>query len=90
MIGKNNGVEWTSLKEVIKNPKVIAAYQKVVDQLNPQFSHIEQIKKFSLLPYSWDATKTDGSAAELTPTMKLKRRVIMEKFNKEIEHMYDV
>ncbi len=87
---KNNGVEWTSLKEVIKNPKVIAAYQKVVDQLNPQFSHIEQIKKFSLLPYSWDATKTDGSAAELTPTMKLKRRVIMEKFNKEIEHMYDV
>ncbi len=87
---KNNGVSWTTLNEVIKDEKVVAAYQKVVDQLNPQFSHIEQIKKFCLLPCTWDAVKSDGSKAELTPTMKLKRRVIMEKFERDIEQMYEV
>ncbi|RMG19258.1 MAG: long-chain fatty acid--CoA ligase [Bacteroidetes bacterium] len=85
---KSNGVEWTSLSEVVKNPKVIAAYQEVVDQFNPLFSHIEQIKKFTLLDTTWEPTKADGSKAELTPTLKLKRRVILEKYADVIEAMY--
>ncbi len=85
---KQNDVAWTSLADVCKNEKVIARYQEIVNQFNPLFSHIEQIKKFTLLPTTWDAVKEDGSTAELTPTMKLKRRVVREKFEKEINEMY--
>ncbi|MEM8525116.1 MAG: long-chain fatty acid--CoA ligase [Bacteroidota bacterium] len=86
---KNNDVAWTTRAEVLQNPKVIARYQQIVDECNPQFSHIEQIKKFALLDAEWEPTKEDGSDAELTPTMKLKRRVIREKFAKEIASMYE-
>ena len=85
---KNNGVSWTNLSEVVKNEKVIAAYQAICDKVNPDFSHIEQVKKFTLLDCSWDAVKEDGSDAELTPTMKLKRRVVREKYAKNIDGMY--
>jgi long-chain acyl-CoA synthetase len=47
------GVSWKSLSQAIKDPKVIAQYQKVVDRYNPEFSHIEQIKRFALLDSSW-------------------------------------
>ncbi|MGH1436824.1 MAG: AMP-dependent synthetase/ligase [Lewinella sp.] len=87
---ENNGIKWTNLQDAVSNSKVIAHYQQIIDSMNPRFSKIEQIKKFTLLPTTWDATKEDGSTAELTPTMKLKRRVILEKFAKEIETMYNV
>jgi long-chain acyl-CoA synthetase len=86
---KNAGVKWTSLQDAVHNDRVVAHYQQIIDDLNPRFSKIEQIKKFTILPTTWDATKEDGSDAELTPTMKLKRRVILEKFAKEIELMYE-
>ncbi|MFT5261306.1 MAG: long-chain acyl-CoA synthetase [Polaribacter sp.] len=82
------GVYWNSLSEAINDPKVIAHYQEVLDKYNPNFSHIEQIKKFVLLDQSWEASKTDGSAAELTPTMKLKRRVILDKYGSVIDGIY--
>lgn len=84
----NNNVKWTNLADVVKSPAVIAKYQSIIDEVNPNFSHIEQIKKFALLPVIWDATKEDGTVAELTPTMKLKRRVIREKYNTSIEEIY--
>jgi long-chain acyl-CoA synthetase len=85
---KNNGEKWTSMEDAIKNPNVIAQYQKCIDGFNPEFSHIEQIKKFALLNATWDAIKEDGSKAELTPTMKLKRRVILEKYQGAIDGIY--
>ena len=85
----NNGVEWTSRSEVIKNPKVRAAYQAAIDEVNPHFSHIEQVKKFELLDADWEATKEDGTDAELTPTMKLKRRVIRQKYSGAIGEIYE-
>lgn len=69
--------------ETLKDEKVIAAFQKIIDGNNPNFSHIEQIKKFVLLPNPWDVT-----TEELTPTMKVKRRVIREKFKSEIDGIY--
>ena len=83
-----HGIPWTNLPEMIRHPKVIHRYQMLVDRINPFFSHAEQVKKFVLLPGTWDAVKTDGTDAELTPTLKLKRRVIMEKYREEIEGMY--
>jgi long-chain acyl-CoA synthetase len=40
------------------------------------------------LPEPWEPVKADGTDAELTPTLKLKRRVILQKFEKEIAEMY--
>ncbi|MEJ2585053.1 MAG: long-chain fatty acid--CoA ligase, partial [Robiginitalea sp.] len=82
------GLGWTNLPEMVQHEKVIAKYQKVVDKLNPEFSHIEQIKKFRLIPTPWLPVHEDHSEAELTPTLKLKRRVIRRKFEREIEEIY--
>ncbi|HND88751.1 MAG TPA: long-chain fatty acid--CoA ligase, partial [Saprospiraceae bacterium] len=73
-------VPWTSLSEAVKNPQVQKRYEMLAERINPNFGHFEQIKKVALLAQPWEATKTDGSEAELTPTMKLKRRVILQKF----------
>ena len=83
-----NGVGWSCCADAIKDEKVLAQFQNVVNQFNPEFSHIEQIKKFKLLDANWEPVKADGSKAELTPTMKLKRRVILEKHIDQIEDMY--
>lgn len=87
---EQHDISWSSLDEAIGHPKIQARYQQILDQLNPQFSKIEQIKKFTLLPGSWEAIKGDGSNAELTPTLKLKRRVILEKHASSIDQMYDI
>jgi long-chain acyl-CoA synthetase len=63
-------------------------YEMLLERINPHFSKFEQVKKITLLPGLWEPIKTDGSEAELTPTLKLKRRVILEKFSSEIEAMY--
>ena len=59
-----HGVAWTNLQEAIEHPKVQERYQMLVDRINPNFGHAEQVKKFALLPNVWDAVKTDGSEAE--------------------------
>lgn len=85
---KKHDVAWTNLPNMIRHPKVLERYQMLVDRVNAFFSHVEQVKKFTLLADPWEMVKADGSEAELTPTLKLKRRVIMKKFEKEIEEMY--
>jgi long-chain acyl-CoA synthetase len=82
-------VPWTTMHDLVQHPKVQNRYQMLLDRINPDFGHSEQVKKFALLATTWDAVKQDGTEAELTPTMKLKRRVISTKFNKEIEKMYE-
>jgi long-chain acyl-CoA synthetase len=81
-------IPWTNLAEMILLPKVIERYEMLVDRVNPHFGHAEQVKKFVLLAAPWEPAKTDGTDAELTPTLKLKRRVILQKFEQEISGMY--
>ena len=66
-----------------KDQSVIDAIQKQVDEANSQVAQVQQIKKFVVLEKEW----TDSSG-ELTPTLKLKRNVIAEMYNDEIESMY--
>jgi long-chain acyl-CoA synthetase len=54
-----------------------------VDYANERVSRHEQIKKFKILPVEWTA-----ESEELTPTLKLRRRVVNEKYAREIEEMY--
>ena len=84
----HNNVAWTSLGEVLQHPDVIEKYQAIIDDENPRFSHIEQIKKFKLIATTWEPIKEDQSEGELTPTLKLKRRVIRRKHASEIDDMY--
>jgi long-chain acyl-CoA synthetase len=64
-------------------PAVRAAIQKQVDQVNETLARVEQIKKFTVLPRAFSIT-----AGELTPTMKLKRKVISQRYETEIDAMY--
>ncbi|MEO1514013.1 MAG: long-chain fatty acid--CoA ligase [Bacteroidota bacterium] len=79
---------WTNMEDAVSSPKVHECYQHIINKYNPQFSHIEQIKKFRLLSCNWEPTKADGSDAELTPTLKLKRRVIAQKHQDVISDIY--
>jgi long-chain acyl-CoA synthetase len=80
---KHNGVSFTTKEEVIRDPKVLGFYRELIDKYNKNFNHVEQIKRFELLSTEWT---TDGG--ELTPTLKLKRKVIMEKYADTIERIY--
>jgi long-chain acyl-CoA synthetase len=79
----SNGLGGRPLEELAKDPKTIAALQEGVDEANSKMSRVEQIKKFRLLPGEWLP-----GGDELTPTMKLKRRPIVEKYEAEIEGLY--
>jgi long-chain acyl-CoA synthetase len=80
--GEHN-IKFTNLSEVVKNPKVIEKYQAHIDKISPDFGHVEQVKKFCLVCDTWGV-----ETGELTPTMKLKRRVVLEKYKNEIAAMY--
>jgi long-chain acyl-CoA synthetase len=80
---KKNGIEATDLADLADEEKVIAAIQEAVDAANERLSRVEQIKKFKLLPVDWLP-----GGDELTPTMKLKRKPISEKYGEEIEALY--
>ncbi len=79
----NNGLEGKSLAELAREPKLIAALQEGVDEANAKMSRVEQIKKFEVLPGEWLP-----GGKELTPTMKLKRRPIVEKYEAQIDGLY--
>lgn len=87
---EKNGIACTCRGDVIEDPRVIKKFEEIVNGFNPLFSHIEQVKKFKLLDANWEPIKEDGSKAELTPTLKLKRRVIREKYKNIIDGIYDV
>jgi long-chain acyl-CoA synthetase len=78
-----NGVPTASHEQLIKDSRVIDLFQTAIDEFNPEFNHVEQVKKVLLLANEWSV-----DSGELTPTGKMKRKVIMEKYDTEIEQMY--
>ncbi len=84
----DNGMAFSTIDDAIQEDAVVAMYSEIVDRLNPQFSHIEQIKKFQLVAGPWDVTHPDGTEGELTPTMKLKRRVVRNRYADLIDNLY--
>ncbi|HEX8083259.1 MAG TPA: AMP-dependent synthetase/ligase [Solirubrobacteraceae bacterium] len=80
---RKNGIDDTSLGALAKNEKVRDAVQAEVDKANEQLSRVEQVKKFHIIEGDWEP-----GGDELTPTMKLKRKPILEKYEEEIEALY--
>ena len=78
-----NGKGGKSLAELAEDPEVLALIQAGVDEINEQFAQVEQIKKFVLLGEEW---MPDSDV--LTPTSKLKRRGIHQRYAEAIESMY--
>ena len=77
------GIADTPLADLARDARVHAAVQEAVNRANARLSRVEQIKQFHLVPGDWMP-----GADELTPTMKLKRKPISEKYAREIEAMY--
>ena len=80
---EKHGIEDASPAALAENETVIAAVQQAIDAANEKMSRVEQIKKFKILPTDWEP-----GGDELTPTMKLKRKPINEKYGDEIEALY--
>ena len=80
---KANGVAFTDIASFAREARVVAEVQRAVDNVNSKVSNVEAIKRFTVLPTEWTV---DGE--ELTPTLKLKRRAIVEKYAGEIESLY--
>lgn len=80
---KEKGMTYTTNEEVIRNPQVQELFKGLVESFNEYFNHVEQIKKFELLPREWTI-----ETGEMTPKMSLKRKVVMEKFKDVIERIY--
>lgn len=78
-----NNISYGTVHDLIRNPAVLEFYKNIVEEFNKHFNHVEQIKKFELCANEWTV---DGG--ELTPTLKLKRKVIMEKYRDAIERIY--
>ena len=80
---EQQGLAVRSLAELAANGTVTEAVQQAVDRANERLSRVEQIRKFTILPCDWLP-----GGDELTPTMKLKRRPIAEKYSGEIDLLY--
>ena len=76
-------IAFLSREELVRHPAVIAMYQATVDQVNQDLANFETIKRFHLVADEWSIT-----SGELTPSMKLKRRVIQQKYAREIAAFY--
>lgn len=80
---QQNNISYGTVHDLIRNPAVLEMFKNIVEEFNKHFNHVEQIKKFELCANEWTV---DGG--ELTPTLKLKRKVIMEKYRDAIERIY--
>jgi long-chain acyl-CoA synthetase len=79
----DHGITYTDVTELSADPKVLEAVGAAVARTNGELSHAEGIKKWTLLPR--DFTQ---DAEEITPTLKVRRRVIIDKYRVEIERLY--
>jgi long-chain acyl-CoA synthetase len=80
---KNNGLTGVSFDQARTNETVLAELQKAVDDANKSVSKAESIRKFAVLP--GDFTEENGY---LTPSLKLKRNIVMKDFHDEVEALY--
>jgi long-chain acyl-CoA synthetase len=80
---KHKAIPYTSDAEMISKPEIIEKYDREIETTNKFFAKWEQVKRYKLLGKSWGI-----ETGELTPTMKLKRKVIHQKYESEIEAIY--
>ena len=80
---RHKDIPFTTNEDAINHPKVLALYRELMDSFNRFFNPVEQVKRFELVPHEWTI-----DSGEMTPTLKLKRKVIMEKYKDVIGRIY--
>lgn len=80
---QHKDIKFTTIEDAVHHPKVLTLFRELIDSFNTFFNHVEQVKKFELIPHEWTI-----ETGELTPTLKLKRKVIMEKYKDAFERIY--
>ena len=78
-----NGIINDSLNDLINSDKIYKFIESQISELLIDFARFEKIKKFKLL-----STEFTVESGEMTPTLKLKRKVILKNYEREIEEMY--
>jgi long-chain acyl-CoA synthetase len=81
---RQNEVSFTCRKDLITHPRVVALYEGIVDDLNRGLARFEKLKKIMLVDEEFSVS--DGT---LTPSMKVRRRAIEQRFQTLIDHLYE-
>jgi long-chain acyl-CoA synthetase len=80
---QDHDVPFSNYASLTRTPQVQELIQHEIDRVNAKFARAEQIKRFFLLD-----TQLSAEDEELTPTMKLKRKLVQQKYSPQIEAMY--
>lgn len=80
---ESSKITYETIEDLLRNPKIISFYEARIQQAQNDLTPYEQVKKFKLLPLPFSMDN-----GELTPTLKLKRKVIYDRYAKDIEEMY--
>lgn len=80
---KENEVDTSDKKAMIKDEKVVGLYNKIIKEINPKVEKDEQLKRHKLVADEWTPESGD-----LSPTLKLKRRVLTAKYQTEIDQIF--
>lgn len=80
---EGQGVQTADAASLVKHPKVVKMYQEIVDRVNKELANFESIKRMCVVPEEWTV-----ETEELTPSMKLKRRIVEKKYEHEIAAFY--
>ncbi|HVW78693.1 MAG TPA: long-chain fatty acid--CoA ligase [Alloacidobacterium sp.] len=80
---KQQGINAATRRELVENQTVKAHYQAIVDKVNSSLAQFETIKRFDIVPEEWSV-----AGDELTPSLKLKRRIINQKYAAQISAFY--
>ena len=80
---RSHGIEPAPAAEMAAHPAVVAEVVRAVQEANTHLARVEQVKRVTIVPAEWTA-----ESEELTPTLKLRRRVILRKYAAEIDGMY--
>jgi len=80
---QDHAIPFTNYASLCRRPEIVSLIQEEIDKVNRRFARVEQVKKFRLIE-----AKLTAEDEELTPTMKLKRKLVNEKYKDLIESMY--
>jgi long-chain acyl-CoA synthetase len=80
-----HSIDFRDNTELIQHPRVVMRFQRVVNEMNKQLGQTEQIKRFRLVQEEWSPV-----TGELSPTLKLKRKFLAQRYDKTIEEIFSV
>jgi long-chain acyl-CoA synthetase len=81
---KQLNIKYQDRLELIKHSEIIQMFEKRLHDVQKELASFEQVKKFTLLPQAFTQ-----AMEEITPTLKLRRKVIMQRYREQIEQMYE-